>query len=121
MNANHKWLARCQPLSLELINKCMIKNFARLVVNRELTDDEVADYVATVSEVVDTKVVYTVRNGERTEIDVLVYQADDRNWIYEVVLKDDIGAGEGEEIAYLIEDILDDDFDFEISTDAGDY
>lgn len=97
----------------------MIKNFARLVINRELTDDEIADYAAAVSEVVDTKIVYAMRGGERTEVDVLVYQDEDQNWIYEVVLENDIDPDEGEEISHLIEDILDDDFDFEISSDTG--
>jgi hypothetical protein len=96
----------------------MIKNFARLIVQRQLDDSEVESYFEVVDEIVPTKTVWAHSDGETGEVEVIIYQDEDEFWIYEVILSEDIDGVEGEEIAEHLEDVLDDDFEFEISADV---
>jgi hypothetical protein len=98
----------------------MIKHFARLVTEDELSDQLAQQVVDAISSVVESKTVWTITDDGRQEVDFVVYQDDDDGaWVYEVVLEADVDEGEGDRISGLIEEILDQDFDFEISTDVG--
>lgn len=96
----------------------MIKNFARLITQRELEESEISDFFEAVDDVVPTKTVWAHSDGEMGEVEVIVYQDEDDAWVYEIILSEDIDGVEGEEIAEQLEDIIEDDFEFEISADV---
>lgn len=95
-----------------------VKNFCRIVTSYELTDDEVIDFFDIVQSVVPTKILTGFSGtGEVVSIDVMAY-TDQAQYIYEIILKEDIGPEDGDTIAEELANEFDFDFDFEASVEA---
>jgi len=95
-----------------------VKNFCRIVTGYELTDEEVIDFFDIVQSVVPTKILtgFSV-TGDVVSVDVLAY-TDQSQYIYEIILKEDIGPDDGDAIAEELANDFEFDFDFEASVEA---
>lgn len=95
-----------------------VKNFCRIVTSYELTDDEVIDFFDIVQSIVPTKILTGFSGtGEVVSIDVMAY-TDQAQYIYEIILKEDIGPEDGDAIAKELANEFEFDFDFEASVEA---
>lgn len=91
-----------------------IKHFCRLITETELDDELVIDYFDIVQSVVPVKLVVAhTDNEEVVSVQVTEYTSKN-NFIYEIVLAEQINLDEGEEISDLLN--LEFDFDFEFET-----
>lgn len=96
----------------------MVKDFCRLVVDHEISDDDAIEFFDVVQSVSPAKLMQAVsKDGEMIDVQVLVYEVNDQH-IYEIVLEDQLSMDESEEIAYLLDDELDFDFEFETSVEV---
>ncbi len=95
-----------------------VKNFCRLVTGHELTDEEVIDFFDIVQSVVPTKILTGFSGtGDVVSVDVMAY-TDQAQYIYEVILKEDIDPEDGDTIAEELANEFDFDFDFEASVEV---
>lgn len=95
-----------------------VKNFCRLVSDHELSDDEVIDFFDIVQSIVPTKILTGFSGtGDVVSVDVMAY-TDQAQYIYEIILKEDIGPEDGDTIAEELANEFDFDFDFEASVEA---
>ena len=95
-----------------------VKNFCRIVTSYELTDDEVIDFFDIVQSIVPTKILTGFSGtGDVVSVDVMAY-TDQAQYIYEVILKEDIDPEDGDTIAEELANEFDFDFDFEASVEA---
>ena len=94
-----------------------VKNFCRLVVQQELDNEDVMEYFDIVQSIMPTKVVKAYsEDGKSISADVTVYTAENNEFIYEIVLEDQVDLDEGETISdQLGESFPDLDFEFETS------
>lgn len=93
-----------------------IKKFCRLVVQEKLSNKEIAEFYDVVQSVIPAKVVIAhAEDGDTIEASVLEYDAAHGGHIYEIVLDHQVDLDEGEEIADLLAEVLDIDFEFETS------
>jgi len=93
-----------------------VKKFCRLVVPHEISNDDVAEFYDVVQSVIPTKVVTAYNeDGDFIEANVMAYDAAHGGHIYEIVLDHQVDIEEGEEIADLLAEVLDFDFEFETS------
>lgn len=95
-----------------------IKNFCRLVVKDELDNEQVMEYFDIVQSIMPTKVVTAYSDdGDKISADVMVYSAEnDSEYIYEIVLDDQVDLDEGEKISDELGEVFPDiDFEFETS------
>ena len=96
-------------------NDKLVKDFCRLVVDSELSDDNVIEFFDIVQSVTPAKLVQGMNTeGDKVSVDVLVYEIDDHH-VYEIVLDDQLSMDESEDIAYYLEEEFDFDFEFETS------
>ena len=97
----------------------LVKNFCRLVTDRELDDDTVIEFFDIVQSVVPTKLVTGISgSGEAVSVDVIAYTDDTDQYIYEIILNEEIDAGEGDTIAEELAKEFEFDFEFEASIEA---
>lgn len=96
-----------------------IKNFCRLLSEEELEDAEVIEYFDIVQSIVPTKLVMGIDadDGEKVNIDIMVYRNEEGGYIYEIILSEDITVEEGDEILDELSRELEYDFTFETSTE----
>jgi len=95
-----------------------VKNFCRLVTGHELTDEEVIDFFDIVQSVVPTKILTGFSaTGDVVSVDVMAY-TDQAQYIYEIVLKEDIDPEDGDSISEELANEFEFDFDFEASVEA---
>lgn len=95
-----------------------VKNFCRLITDHELGDEEVIDFFDIVQSVVPTKILTGFSGtGDVVSVDVMAY-IDQSQYIYEIILKEDIGPEDGDTIAEGLANEFDFDFDFEASVEA---
>jgi len=95
-----------------------VKNFCRLVTGHELTDEEVIDFFDIVQSVVPTKILTGFSGtGDVVSVDVMAY-TDRAQYIYEIVLKEDIDPEDGDIISAELANDFEFDFDFEASVEA---
>ena len=97
----------------------LVKNFCRLVTDRELDDHTVIEFFDIVQSVVPTKLVTGISgSGEVVSVDVIAYTADTDQYIYEIILNEEIDAGEGDTIAEELAKEFEFDFEFEASIEV---
>jgi len=93
-----------------------VKKFCRLVVQQELSKADIAEYYDVVQSVIPTKMIVAhTDDGETVESVVMEYDAANGAHIYEIVLDHQVDLDEGEEIADLLLEVIDIDFEFETS------
>lgn len=94
------------------------KHFVRIVVEKEISRDDIVDFFDIVQSVVPTKVFSSFDgSGNKVKAEVVHYESDDVQ-VYEVLTDDDISAEEGTKIAEILAEELDVvDWDFEASTE----
>ena len=95
-----------------------IKNFCRLVVEEELNNEQVMEYFDIVQSIMPTKVVTAYSDdGDKISADVMVYSAEnDSEYIYEIVLDDQVDLDEGEKISDELGEVFPEiNFEFETS------
>ena len=95
-----------------------IKNFCRLVVEEELDNKQVMEYFDVVQSVMPTKIVKAYsEDGDQISADVMVYSSEnDSEFIYEIVLDDQVDLDEGERISDELGEVFPDiDCEFETS------
>ena len=94
------------------------KHFVRIVVEDEISRDDIVDFFDIVQSVVPTKVFSSFdSSGNKVKAEVVHYESDDVQ-VYEVLTQDDISAEEGTQIAKILAEELDvPDWDFEASTE----
>lgn len=91
----------------------MVKDFCRLVVDHEISDDDAIEFFDVVQSVSPAKLMQAVsEDGEMIDVQVLVYEVNDQH-IYEIVLEDQLSMDESQSIAYTLVDEFDFDFEFE--------
>ena len=82
------------------------KHFVRIVVEKEISRDDIVDFFDIVQSVVPTKVFQSFDgNGNKVKAEVVHYESDDVQ-VYEVLTEEDISAEEGTKIADALETIL---------------
>lgn len=92
------------------------RHFCRLVTSIELTDEEIIDYFDIVQSIVPVKLVTAMTDDEETvSIQVTEYTSDNDTFIYEITLSEQLDINEGEQIADMIAEEFDFDFEFETS------
>jgi hypothetical protein len=97
----------------------LVKDFCRLVVDTELSDDTVIEFFDIVQSVTPAKIVQGISNdGDKVNVDVLVYEIDQHH-VYEIILEDQLSMDESEDIAYYLEEEFDFDFEFETSLEIS--
>ena len=95
-----------------------VKNFCRLVTGHELTDEEVIGFFDIVQSVVPAKILTGFSaSGDVVSVDVLAY-TDQSQYIYEIILKEDMGPDDGDAIAEELANEFEFDFDFEASVEV---
>jgi hypothetical protein len=95
-----------------------VKNFCRLVSEHELSDEEVIDFFDIVQSIVPTKILTGFSGtGDVVSVDVMAY-TDQAQYIYEIVLKEDIDPEDGDAISEELANEFEFDFDFEASVEA---
>jgi hypothetical protein len=95
-----------------------VKNFCRLVSEHELSDEEVIDFFDIVQSIVPTKILTGFSGtGDVVSVDVMAY-TDQAQYIYEIVLKEDIDPEDGDSISEELANEFEFDFDFEASVEA---
>lgn len=95
-----------------------IKHFCRLVTEHELSNAEIAEYFDIVQSINPTKIVQAhSADGETVSADVMIYTSNN-DYIYEIVLDDQIDMDEGENIADLLDEEFEFDFEFETSMEV---
>ena len=95
-----------------------VKNFCRLVSEHELSDEEVIDFFDIVQSIVPTKILTGFSgSGDVVSVDVMAY-TDQAQYIYEIVLKEDIDPEDGDSISEELANEFEFDFDFEASVEA---
>jgi hypothetical protein len=95
-----------------------VKNFCRLVSEHELSDEEVIDFFDIVQSIVPTKILTGFSgSGDVVSVDVMPY-TDQAQYIYEIVLKEDIDPEDGDSISEELANEFEFDFDFEASVEA---
>lgn len=95
-----------------------VKNFCRLVTDNELSDEEVINFFDIVQSVVPTKILTGFSDsGDVVSVDVVAY-TDQSQYIYEIILKEDIDPEDGDAIAEELANEFEFDFDFEASVEA---
>lgn len=100
-------------------NDVLIKDFCRLVVDQELSDDDVIEFFDIVQSVSPAKIVQGMStDGDKVDVDVLVYEIDEHH-VYEIILEDQLSMDESEDIAYELEAEFDFDFEFETSLEIS--
>jgi hypothetical protein len=93
-----------------------VKYFCRLVTLNELSNDDVAEYYDIVQSVVPTKLVTAVTDdGESITAQVIVYEGSNDDFIYEIILQEQVSLDEGEQISDTLASEVDYDFEFETS------
>jgi hypothetical protein len=97
----------------------LVKNFCRLVTDRELDDHTVIEFFDIVQSVVPTKLVTGISgSGEVVSVDVIAYIDNTDQYIYEIILNEEIDAGEGDTIAEELAKEFEFDFEFEASIEV---
>jgi hypothetical protein len=97
----------------------LVKNFCRLVTHQEIDDDTVIDFFDIVQSIVPTKLVTGFSSsGEVVSVEVIAYTDDTDQYVYEIILNEEISASEGDSIADELANEFDFDFDFEASIEA---
>ena len=96
----------------------MIKHFCRLVTESELADEDVAEFYDVVTSIMPAKVVqaYT-EDGESVVVEVTQYVNADSEFVYEIVLGDQVDESEGDDVTNELTDVFDFDFEFEASVE----
>jgi hypothetical protein len=95
-----------------------VKNFCRIVTEHELSDEDVIDFFDIVQSVVPTKILTGFSGtGDVVSVDVVAY-TDQSQYIYEIILKEDIDPEDGDAIAAELANEFEFDFDFEASVEA---
>lgn len=97
----------------------MVKDFCRLVVDHEISDDDAIEFFDVVQSVSPAKLMQAVsEDGEMIDVQVLVYEVNDQH-IYEIVLEDQLSMDESQSIAHTLVDEFDFDFEFETSLEVS--
>ena len=97
----------------------LVKNFCRLVTHQELDDNIVIDFFDIVQSIVPTKLVTGISgSGEVVSVDVIAYTDNSDQYIYEIILNEEIGPEEGDIISQELAKEFDFDFEFEASIEA---
>lgn len=91
-----------------------VKHFCRLLVEQELSNEDVAEYYDIVQSVIPAKVVVAYTDDDKVEAKVMAYDADN-GYIYEIILSEQISLDEGENISDILAEEFDIDFEFETS------
>jgi hypothetical protein len=94
----------------------MIKQFCRLVVKDELDNEEVSEFYDIVTSIVPAKVVVATTDDDQTvSVEVTVFENNQGEYVYEIILQEHIDESEGDKISQELEDVFNLDFEFEIS------
>lgn len=101
-----------------------VKHFCRLLTHVELDDEDVITFYDIVQSVVPTKIVtaYSDDSGEQISVEVIAYtdyndSADRLEYLYEIILEQEINLEEGDQISAELDKEFDFDFDFEASVE----
>ena len=98
-----------------------VKYFCRLLTEVELDDDDVITFYDIVQSVVPTKLVtaFADESGEQVSVEVIAYTGSDsdKQYVYEIVLEENISSSDGDTIAEELNKEFDFDFDFEASVE----
>lgn len=97
-----------------------VKHFCRLITDRELDDDDVIEFFDAVQSVVSIKMMtaYSTDNSQTVSVDVIAYVNHGEQYVYEIILDENIDQDEGDQISDLLAEQLPDiDFDFEASVE----
>ena len=95
-----------------------VKNFCRIVTDHELSDEDVIDFFDIVQSVVPTKILTGFSGtGDVVSVDVVAY-TDQSQYIYEIILNENIDPEDGDAIAEELANEFEFDFDFEASVEA---
>lgn len=95
-----------------------VKNFCRIVTEHELSDEDVIDFFDIVQSVVPTKILAGFSGtGDVVSVDVVAY-TDQSQYIYEIILNENIDPEDGDAIAEELANEFEFDFDFEASVEA---
>lgn len=95
----------------------MSKHWCRLVTQEELRRDDVIEFYEIVTQVVTAKVVVAHSDGDHDTVEVLQYDGEDGDVIYEILLQEPLTESEGDRIVSELNDALEIDFDFEASVE----
>lgn len=93
----------------------MVRNFVRLAINRELTQEEVEafySFVDDVAEVADTSA-FEDDGSEIDDVVVTMYEVGD-TYMYEVAVTEDIDLDASREIVEDLMNLIDDDFELDV-------
>lgn len=95
-----------------------VKSFCRLLSKKELDDQDAIDFFDVVQSIVPTKIITGIDadDGNKVNIDILVYTDKRGIHIYEIILNEDITVEEGDEIIQILSEEIESDFTFETST-----
>ena len=96
----------------------MIKNFCRLLVDEELTEEQVNDFYDVVTAIIpDKPVVGYTDDDDVVTVEVTQYESYD-HYVYEIVLAETVEESEGDDIMRELQNTFEFDFDFEASLEA---
>lgn len=95
----------------------LVKNFCRLVVEHELSQEDISEYFDIVAEQADVKIKrgFDQNGQEIDEFAVLEFQTEDGQFVYEIVMSEQMSLDEGQAISDELADAFSFDFDFETS------
>jgi hypothetical protein len=95
----------------------LVKNFCRLIVEYELSQEDIAEYFDIVTEIAETKLKrgYNAAGEEIDEFAIMEFQTDDGQFVYEIVMSDQMSLDEGQAISDELAETFSFDFEFETS------
>ena len=95
-----------------------LKHFVRLIVDRELSQDELEGFFYIVNDHSDVKsfTSYDIDDEEFVDTEISYVEKDEFH-MYEILLIDNISEADGEQISWALSELLNIDFEFEASTD----
>lgn len=90
------------------------KHYCRLITETELPHDQVILYFDIVQSEVPVENIVGHDEDDQYSVDVIEY-SNNNNYVYEIVLKEQINLEEGERISDILAEEFDIDFEFETS------
>lgn len=95
----------------------LVKNFCRLVVEHELSQEDISEYFDIVADLAEVKIKrgYDQDGQQVEEFSVLEFQTEAGQFVYEIVMSEQMSLDEGQAISDQLTDTFSFDFDFETS------
>lgn len=95
----------------------MVRNFVRLAIRRELTEEEVESFFELVDDVanVEDTSAFDAEGNEVDDVVVTMYQVED-TYMYEIAVTEDVDLQTSREIVKELMGLMEDDFELDVET-----